>query len=73
MVSATGFWWGRAEHWFERTTNWCLLATILLFWFAIYQRSWDIVTVSFIAMAVTFGIHIIARVCHRIEKHYHNK
>jgi hypothetical protein len=73
MVSATGFWWGRAEHRFERWTNYLLLVTFLWFFFSLYMHSWCFVKISFVLVGITFGVHLLARACHIIEKYYHNK
>lgn len=72
-VYTKAFAWGRREHKFEGLTNWALLITIIFFWFALYRQSWCLVKVSFYMIVVSFFIHLLARLCHRIEKRYHEK
>lgn len=71
MVSATGFWWGKQEHRFERWTNYLLVATIILFYYSLYHDY--LKKYAFYALLITFVVHLTARICHRIEKYYHNK
>jgi hypothetical protein len=72
MVSGTGFYWGNKEHKLENLTNYLLLFTLICFVITLYEESWMLVKVTFGLFVFTGFAHLLARISHLIEKHYHN-
>ena len=67
-----GFSFGKLEHKLERWTNMALAVTIILFLFAFYRRSWFIMYFVLGWLVISYCIHLVARLCHRRERRWHN-
>ena len=66
------FMWGRNEHFFESLTNYLLFPTVLLVWINHFYNRWKIAdAIILYLVTISFGVHMLARYCHKREKKYH--
>ena len=68
-----GFTWGKREHQLESWTNMALFVTLIVFSVAFYLRSWYLMHFVLAWLLISISVHLIARLCHRFEKKWHNK
>lgn len=74
---SSGFKWGKREHKLEGSTSkfllWGFLATLATVAEWYFLGHFYVGVVAVILFVIAFLVHLLARVSHKVEKHYHEQ
>ena len=64
-----GFKWAKREHKWETRTNGLMIICVTLVWLAYHYKTFS-AEFGLISVTLISFVHLIARICHKMEQHY---